>query len=399
MAIFILHKPHLSVKSPQELAPFPVKEAVAGRHRTSSSATLDKILLLSYHDTGRLSIEKVGFSATYKNYKETDAMKSFLPMLLVFIAVFTLAPSVILLPFAQKSSADYQDSDAEHQQETPTYRVLDITTGEVIEVPVRDYVIGAVCAEMPATFEEEALKAQAVASYTYAQRQCLSSRGDSSLCGADFSNDSARFQAYYTLSQIRTFYGDGFDIYYPKVEAAVDAVLGTYLSYEDQPIIAAFHSMSSGQTESAQTVWGSEVPYLISVPSESDEAAPRYLESVTFTADELCKAFSPYDASIRFDSDDDNWIEVESATASGTVTECRIGDLTVDGQTVRTALGLRSAAFTVKQEGEEFTFSTRGYGHGVGMSQYGANEMAAAGYSFSDILAHYYPGTILKSSF
>ena len=241
-------------------------------------------------------------------------MKTFFPMLIAFIVVFTLVPSVILLPIAQKSVSAEQSADNAEAQDPPAYRVLDVSTGQVITVPVRDYVIGAVCAEMPATFEEEALKAQAVASYTYAQRQCLSSRGDASLCGADFSNDSARFQAYYTLSQIRTFYGDGFDIYYPKVEAAVDAVLGTYLSYEDQPIIAAFHSMSAGQTESAQTVWGSEVPYLISVPSESDEAAPRYLESVGFTAEELCKAFSSYDASIRFDSDDDNWIAVESAT-------------------------------------------------------------------------------------
>lgn len=326
-------------------------------------------------------------------------MKTFFPMLIAFIVVFTLVPSVILLPIAQKSVSAEQSSDNAEAQDPPAYRVLDVSTGQVITVPVRDYVIGAVCAEMPATFEEEALKAQAVASYTYAQRQCLSSRGDASLCGADFSNDSARFQAYYTLSQIRTFYGDGFDIYYPKVEAAVDAVLGTYLSYEDQPIIAAFHSMSAGQTESAQIVWGSEVPYLISVPSESDEAAPRYLESVGFTAEELCKAFSSYDASIRFDSDDDNWIAVESATESGTVTACRIGTLTLDGQSVRAALGLRSAAFTVKQEGEKFIFSTRGFGHGVGMSQYGANEMAAAGHSFSDILAHYYPGTILKSGF
>ena len=319
-------------------------------------------------------------------------MKSFLPLILAFVFVFTVFPSVVLIPH---KTAQHSDSAASIQEESGIYRVLDITTGEVIEVPIRDYVIGAVCAEMPATFGPEALKAQAVASYTYAERQCLAARGDESLCGADFSNDSAKFQAYYTLLQIRTFYGDGFDLYYAKVSDAVDAVLGTYLSYEEQPIIAAFHSMSAGQTESAQTVWGSEVPYLIPVESEGDTAAPHYLEAVTFSAEDICQQLSVYDARIAYDESDENWAEVLSMTESGTVTACRFGNVTLDGQTVRAALNLRSAAFAISREGEHYTFSTRGYGHGVGMSQYGANCMAEEGSTYEEILAHYYPGATL----
>lgn len=324
-------------------------------------------------------------------------MHTLFPRLLIFAAVFTLAPSVVLLPFGKKNddTGDTTVSDSA----AASYQVLDISTGEVLEVPVRDYVIGAVCAEMPATFEVEALKAQAVASYTYAERQCLSARGDTALCGADFSNDSNKYQAYYTLSQIQTFYGDGFDVYYPKVEAAVDAVLGEYLTYEEQPIIAAFHSMSTGQTENAQAVWGSEVPYLVSVSSESDQNAPHYLESVTVTADELADLFTASNPAIQFDDTANHWIEILSVTDAGTVTACRVGNSTLDGQTVRAVLGLRSAAFSVDLEEDSFTFTTRGYGHGVGMSQYGANQMAAEGKSYSEILTHYYPGATLSNRF
>lgn len=328
-------------------------------------------------------------------------MKQITTQLAAFVAVFTLIPALVLVPrgttAAQGTGAPAERTSSLTQQtdDPPPFRVLDVSSGEVLEVPVRDYVIGAVSAEMPASFHPEALKAQAVACYTYAVRQRLCKPADDDLRGADFSNDSNRYQAYYTRSQMKTFYGDNFAANYEAVSTAVDAVLGELLCYQSEPILAAFHSLSSGITESAEHVWGSALPYLISVDSKSDAAAPRYCEEVTFSADELKQKLCAAVPGLELTGDCTKWLKINQTTEAGTVQEISAGTTLLDGQTVRTALGLRSAAFTVTADKEKVTFSTKGYGHGVGMSQYGANAMAQSGKTYTEILAHYYPGTEL----
>lgn len=164
-----------------------------------------------------------------------------------------------------EESAAAPESEPDKAALCGTYRMLDITSGRVEEISVRDYVIGAVCAEMPATFEPDALKAQAVAAHTYAERQHLleSASPTAALCGADFSNDSSQYQAYFTENQARQYYGDNFETAYAKVTQAVDDVLPYVLEYDGAPIIAAFCSMSAGVTESAENIWGSKVEYLV----------------------------------------------------------------------------------------------------------------------------------------
>lgn len=169
------------------------------------------------------------------------------------------------------------------------YKVLDIESGQVLEVPVRDYVIGAVCAEMPASFHEEALKAQAVAAHTYAERQRLRAKASPvpELGGADFSNDTAVYQGFFTKEQARERFGEKFEESYGKISAAADEVLSYIITYDDTPIIAAFHSMSAGYTESAENVWGTPVDYLVEVDSRSDLTAPKFREEKKFSRDEL----------------------------------------------------------------------------------------------------------------
>lgn len=287
------------------------------------------------------------------------------------------------------------------EQTSPTeaYRVLDVSTGTVSDVPVRDYLIGVVCAEMPATFEKEALKAQVVAAHTYAERICLQNRAnpDPALFGADFSNDSSVYQAYYTESQIRSAFGDSFDLYYNKIAAAVDAVCDEMLYYEDEPIVAAFHAMSAGMTENAETVWGTSLAYLVSVDSATDIAAPRYLEDTVFSAEQVREILTAASPAMTFSEDCAEWFSVESVSDAGTILQIRGGSQLWSGQQIRTLFSLRSACFTVTYEDGVFTFTTKGYGHAVGMSQYGANAMAQAGCTYDEILAHYYPGTTLQS--
>jgi len=273
------------------------------------------------------------------------------------------------------------------------YKVLDITTGKVLIVPVREYVIGAVCAEMPANFGAEALKAQAVAAHTYAERQRTLARREprTELCGADFSNDTSKYQGYLTDAEIRANFGENYDEYYRRISAAADEVLDYVITYGDEPIIAAFHSMSSGRTESAENAWGAPVDYLVPVDSESDTKAPKYEETVRIGREELREKLEASFSGIQLGEDMTKWLTVAEISPSGTVLTARVGDRTVTGNDIRTALGLRSADFDVTYDDEQAVITTRGFGHGVGMSQYGANAMASAGSTWREILAHYYP--------
>lgn len=282
--------------------------------------------------------------------------------------------------------------DAELSSSEP-YRVLDTATGKILLVPVREYVIGAVCAEMPASFEPEALKAQAVAAHTYAERQRSLARSvpDAAPEGADLSNDTSKYQGYLTNAEIRQAFGENYDEYYRRISSAADEVLPYIMTYEGEPIIAAFHSMSSGMTESAENAWGAPVEYLVPVDSSSDKSAPSYEETVRIGRDELRSRLEAAFDGIQLGEDMTKWLKTAEISASGTVLTARAGDRTVTGNEVRAALGLRSAGFDVSFDGDEAIFTTRGYGHGVGMSQYGANSMAAAGSTWREILAHYYP--------
>lgn len=274
------------------------------------------------------------------------------------------------------------------------YKVLDMASGQVVEVSVRDYVIGAVCAEMPASFHEEALKAQAVAAHTYAERQRIRERNNPSadLMGADFSNDTSKYQGYFTEDQARQYFGESFEESYKKISAAADEVLPYIITYEDEPIVAAFHSMSTGTTESAENAWGAAAPYLVPVDSSYDTKAPGYMEEVRLTRDVLRQKLETAFPGIVLGEDLPSWIAAEESSGSGTVLRARAGDRSVSGNELRQALALRSACFDVRYEGEEAVFTTRGYGHGVGMSQYGADYMAQEGKTWREILEHYYPG-------
>lgn len=298
----------------------------------------------------------------------------------------------------EPSSAIANESSSVTVKDAVCYRVLDVTTGTVSEVPLREYLIGVVCAEMPATFELEALKAQAVAAHTYAERISRQNREkpDPALFGADFSNDSSVYQAYYTESQIRSAFGDRFALYYNKVADAVDAVCDKLLYYENEPIIAAFHAMCPGKTENAETIWGAPLAYLVSVDSASDANAPSYLDTATFTAEAVRATLTAAAPSLQLPEEESEWLQVQTTSEAGTVLRVQCGNHVWSGQQIRELFSLRSACFTIACDENGFTFTTKGYGHAVGMSQYGANAMAAAGSSYAEILAHYYPNTTLQ---
>lgn len=293
------------------------------------------------------------------------------------------------------SESNSKETETKSREISECFLVLDSETDCVLQVSAIDYVIGAVAAEMPAGFEEEALKAQAAAAYTYALRMKEINGSDSALHGAAFSDDSTKYQAFYTNEEIKEIYGSDYEKNYEKIKNAVSEVYGYYIAYENEPIIAAFHSMSCGKTESAANVWGSDVPYLVSVESKSDKDAPNYETKKTMTKKEVNNIISELCGAEKSEErDPGEWIAIEKKSEIGTVISVRICGREYSGDEIRAAFGLRSSNFSIayNKEKEEFTFTVYGYGHGVGMSQYGANSMAKNGADWKEIVEFYYKG-------
>lgn len=270
-------------------------------------------------------------------------------------------------------------------ESTEKVRVLDKTSDKITEMDVDEYIFGVVAAEMPASYCEEALKAQAVASYTY----MLFRANERADLDYDVIADSSKDQAFITREKAREKWGDNYDRYCEKIEKAVLAVKG-YVMVDDNgvPILAAYHNISSGRTESALTVWGKDYSYLQPVESVGDLTASNYLSEKSFTADELLDKLGLPET----DSSPSKWISGIKTSESGTVTEISVCGKQFTGAKLRSALGLRSAVFTVSCSDGKFNFRVQGHGHGVGMSQFGANYLARQGYTFVEILSWYYTG-------
>ena len=213
---------------------------------------------------------------------------------------------------------------------------------------------------------------------------------------SQLADDASQYQAFYTENELRKLYGENFEENYHKLEKAVDSVLHEILVYQDEPIIAAFHAMSGGKTESAKNVWGSEVAYLQSVDSSADRNAPQFEQKVSYTPEQVKEMLSASREGLFLGTDTEHWFGEPQCSEAGTVLQIPVGTSIFTGQELRMIFSLRSAVFTVSYEDKNFIFTTHGYGHDVGMSQYGANAMAVQGADYKEILAYYYPETELK---
>lgn len=297
-------------------------------------------------------------------------------------------------PAGQESGQAPAEEDA--QEEQAVFSIFDRSTGQVAQVPVREFLRGAVCAEMPPTFHPEALKAQAVCAHTWAcyQQRLQQNAPDPALLGADFSADPQNWEGYVTEDQAKERFGEHFEEYWGAITQAADAVAAQILTDGGEPIPAAYHAISAGATESAENVWGNAVDCLTPVDSAWDEMAPGYSETVTFTADKLRQAIP----ALEGQGDPSGWFSIEERSDSGYVTAMTVGEEEWTGLEFREALGLRSSALDIAWEGESCTITTRGYGHGVGLSQYGADYLGRQGTGWQEILRHYYPGAELQAA-
>jgi stage II sporulation protein D len=267
-------------------------------------------------------------------------------------------------------------------------------TGEVRTMGLNAYLIGVVGGEMPAAFPLEALKAQAVAARTYTVRRLPAYGG--SPCGrggADICTDSTCCQSYKSDEALAARWGKNAGAYADKLREAVYGTGGEVAVYQGAPIEALYHSAAGGRTEDAQHVFSAAVPYLVGVDSPGEQDAAHYTDMQTFTAKAFVKAVNGEWSKAKLKTSKlKEQVAVLSRYESGQVESVRLGGITATGKQLRKALGLFSANFTIRVEGDEVTVTTKGYGHGVGMSQYGARAMALEGSDYIEILQHYYTG-------
>ena len=265
-----------------------------------------------------------------------------------------------------------------------------LTDGSVLTLGLDQYLWRVVAAEMPASFELEALKAQAAAARTYTLSKLgrtVEKHPDANVC-----TDITCCQAYIDPDQAAANWGDNGAAYTAKITSAVSETDGMAVLYDGQPIQAVFFSSAAGRTVDAVEVWGNSVPYLTGVDSPEGEEVPNYHSTVTFTLEEFkSKLLAQYpDADLS--GDPAGWFQNTVPNSAGGVEQVDVGGVTVSGGALRTLLGLRSTSFTVTAGSQGVTFSVTGYGHGVGMSQYGANALAKQGKTYDEILKWYYTG-------
>ncbi len=306
-------------------------------------------------------------------------------LLLPFLSTCTKNTERKAIIETETNKIEAADSLAEEVQ------VMRSLTGETVSVNLFDYLVGTVAGEMPASFSEEALKAQAVVSYTYAK--WLTDDRDNNI---KYITDSASLhQKYIDKEEQKEKWQNTYDENRKIIENAVRSVYGEYLSYNGETAMTVFHALSNGTTLSAYEVWGNEVPYLKAVEAPGDVIAEKYESVVSFSADEMKKLFEK--EGIKFENTETkNLITVKAENKKGYADILTVSSDDFTAREIRKMLSLPGNSFKLEKNEDNIIFTVHGRGHGVGMSQYSADYMARQGKTYREILAHFYPGTKLE---
>ena len=316
-------------------------------------------------------------------------MRSYMPEILMGL-ILCLTTVLVAPPAVEEVSA----APAAAVQESVSYdegtEIRLLSEGQTEELSLHDYLIGVVMSELPASFEPEAMRAQAIASRTFALH-CGKHEG------ADVCAGSGCCQGWTDAGALRQRFGGGYAAFYEMAKSAVESTDGQVLEYAGELIDATFFSCSGGRTEDAAAVWGSSVPYQRPVERPGEEQAQNYHTRVSLSAGEFAQTILAAAPEARLTGDPAAWLGEVALTSGGGVDTMRIGGVLFSGTELRGLFSLRSARFTPAWDGEQFTFDVYGSGHRVGMSQYGAQAMALAGADAETILKTYYTGVELAT--
>lgn len=329
-------------------------------------------------------------------------MKKVFIYFFVFLLVFFLLPAFFTKKNVEAKVSNNKEINTTEEEKVENYdyknygsiKLLHTKTGEVEEVAIDTYLVNVVSAEMPADFEIEALKAQAVVARTYTIYKIQNKKHDN----ADICDDSACCQAWVSKEERFARWEESVrESNWQKIEQAVNETKGKIITYEGKPINAFFHSNSGGKTEIPVNVWGGTgYPYLQVVETSGEDNYTQYNSEVVLSNEELLEKLKVNysDISIDFNNNDD--LKILEYTDSGRVKTVKFGNHNLSGTETRSLLGLRSTNFEIIKENGNIKFSVKGYGHGVGMSQTGANTLAKEGKSYEDIINHFYIGVVIQ---
>ncbi len=297
--------------------------------------------------------------------------------IILYFLVILIIPTVIILRIKKQEPEPENFKLISNQ----TVRVKRVSVNKIEEVPLESYVIGVVSGEMPISFHEEALKAQAVCARSYVIRKMNQNKEKEYDVVDTISN-----QVYQDEEELKTKWKDKFEENYQKLQKIVNETIGEYLTYDGEVIETFFFSTSNGYTENSEEVFSKALPYLRSVESSWDEEVSPVFNSTAQMSltDFYTKLELPYSKNLNY--------EIIEKTEAGSIKKIKINNKEFKGTEVRTKLGIRSTYFELEVVGTNIVIKTKGYGHGVGMSQYGALAMAKKGYNYKDILKYYYQG-------
>lgn len=317
--------------------------------------------------------------------------------LILGISMFLLMIFIPFLPiaFIKKNKSEGTPSVNPTNSAEDYFYIFDDASKKILKVPEKEFLYATVATEMPVSFETEALKAQTVAAYTYFSRARENFRKKNGEGQAEITVNSGKWEYYATPAQFKEKWGEKFEERYNKIKSAVDSVFGEVLEDDGNLILSVYHAMSSGETESSKDIFGGDLKYLTNVSSPGDKEANGYETSAEFKLEEFKKIVKAAWEDSKFEEAPENWIKDIERTKAGGVKSLTICSHKTTGREVRSMFALRSADFEVNYRDEKFIFTVKGYGHGVGMSQYGAQFMAKQGADYKSILSWYYPGTIL----
>jgi stage II sporulation protein D len=331
-------------------------------------------------------------------------MKSFYIIVISFMVIILGVPSLVVIAFGSyetnqnikdisipTSSTLLHTTPTKNDTKSITVSVYRMNDQEIEKLYLEEYIKGVLAAEMPASYELEALKAQAISARTYFIRFLMTEKKDQVPQGADIT-DSTQHQVYKSQDELKEMWkNDNYDKYIKKITQAVKETEGLIMTYNGELIDASFFAISNGYTENSEDYWTASLPYLRSVPSPWDKNSPDFIGTKEFSSKEFKSKLGT-----KLTSD----ISVKR-TSTNRVSSITINGKEFSGDEFRKTLGLRSTDFSFNIVGDTIQFTTNGYGHGVGMSQYGANSMAKEGKNYKDILEYYYKGInieVIKSN-
>lgn len=333
-------------------------------------------------------------------------MKKILIYLLSFILICFVTPAILTRRTVntisqentnienQQSQQDKENEQNYQYSKYGTITLLHKKTGNTEQVNIDDYLCNVVSAEMPADFEIEALKAQVIVARTYTIYKILNKKHEN----ADICDDSTCCQAWISKEdRLARWEESKRENNWQKINDCVNSTKGKIITYNNQPINAFFHSNSGGVTEIPVNVWGGTgYPYLQSVETSGEDAYNQYASEVVFTQEELINKLKQKYSDISIDFSNENEIKILEYTESTRVKTVKFGNHEISGVEARTLLGLKSTNFEITKDGDNIKFSVKGYGHGVGMSQTGADSMAKQGSTAEDIIKHFYAEVEIK---